>query len=106
MHAIFQVAGMQFKAAEGETLEVPLLGGTANSPVEISEVLLVNDGQTAHVGTPYVTGAKVMATVIDHTFGPKIRGYKYRRRTKYRKAVGHRQDITSLRVDKIIAPGK
>ena len=69
--------------------------------VEISDVLLVADGDDTKVGQPSVDGARVSATVVEQFRGEKIIVYKYRQRTSYRRKQGHRQHYTRLRVDEI-----
>jgi large subunit ribosomal protein L21 len=104
MYAIFRVAGFQFRAEEGELLRVPTQIHNAGAKFEISDVLLVKDGDRAMVGTPLVSGAKVEAELIGHGQGEKVHGYKYKRRTKSRRALGHRQDYSEIKIQKIVAP--
>lgn len=104
MYAIFRVAGFQFRAEEGEHVRVPLRVQTAGAKFDISDILLVKDGDRAVVGTPLVSGAKIEAELIGHGLGEKVHGYKYKRRTKSRKALGHRQDYSEIKIQKIVAP--
>ncbi len=104
MHAIFQMAGFQYRAEEGSIVRVPLRPSNAGDRLEIAEVLLLKDGDTAHIGTPFVAGAKIEAEVVQHGKGEKVQSFKYKRRTKYRRTLGHRQDYTDIRIQKIIAP--
>ncbi len=104
MHAIFQVAGFQYRAEEGSVVRVPLRSNKAGDRLEIGEVLLVKDGDKAHIGTPYVSGAKIEAEILEHGKGEKALYFKYKRRTKYRRTHGHRQDYTEIKINKIIAP--
>lgn len=104
MHAIFQMAGFQYRAEEGLVVRVPLRSSKAGDRLEIGEVLLVKDGDTSHVGTPYVAGAKIEAEVVQHGQGEKTLSFKYKRRTKYRRTLGHRQDYTDIKINRIIAP--
>jgi large subunit ribosomal protein L21 len=104
MHAIFQMAGFQYRAEEGSVVRVPLRPINAGDRLEIAEVLLVKDGDTAHIGTPFVPGAKIEAEVVEHSKGEKALSFKYKRRTKYRRTHGHRQDYTDIKINKIIAP--
>ncbi|MEW6049994.1 MAG: 50S ribosomal protein L21 [Candidatus Zixiibacteriota bacterium] len=104
MYAIFRLAGFQFRAEEGEVLRVPAKLQTTGDHVEISDILLVKSSDHALVGTPFVSGAKIEAALIGRGKGEKVHGYKYKRRTKARKALGHRQDYSELKIQKIVAP--
>ena len=104
MYAVFQVSGFQFRGEEGLVLKVPRQAVDEGSPIDISEVLLVGTGDSSLVGTPYVEGAKVQADVLRHGRAEKVHIYKYRRRTKYRKRAGHRQDFTEIKISKILTP--
>jgi large subunit ribosomal protein L21 len=106
MEAIFKLSGFQFQAEEGAVIHVPLQAAEAGAKVDISEVLLVKDKDTLLVGTPYVEGAKVEAEVLGRGKSDKVKIYKYKRRTKYRRRQGHRQDFTELKVNRIVAPTK
>jgi len=71
--------------------------------VTFDQVLLVADGDTIRAGTPLVSDAKVIAEVVGHGRGPKIRVFKYKNKTRSRKTRGHRQDETTLRITRIEA---
>jgi large subunit ribosomal protein L21 len=104
MYAVFEVAGFQFSAKTGEVVKVPLQKADVGKKLAISNVLLVKSDDTVKVGTPFLEGASVEAEVIGHGKGDKVRVYKYKRRTKYRKTTGHRQDYTEIKVSNITAP--
>lgn len=104
MYAVFHVSGFQFKGEEGTTLKVPQQKATDGQKLEFSDVMLVRTAESSLVGTPYVEGAKVEAEVVRQGKGDKVRIYKYKRRTKYRRSQGHRQDFTEIRINKIVAP--
>lgn len=106
MEAIFKLSGFQFKAEEGAVVQVPLQSAEAGTKLDISEVMLVKDKDTILVGTPYVEGAKVEAEVLGQGKSEKVKIYKYKRRTKFRRRQGHRQNFTELKVNRIVAPSK
>jgi large subunit ribosomal protein L21 len=89
--------------AEGDTLEVETIDGAAGSDVNLADVLMVVDGDKVTVGAPFIAGASVTATVVAQTRGPKVRIVKFRRRKHYRKQMGHRQNLTQLKITKISA---
>ncbi len=104
MYAIFQFAGMQFRAEEGEVVRVPRQKADQGGKLNITDVLMVKDDAKARFGTPTVPGATIEAEVITHGKGEKILMFKYKRRTKSRRTRGHRQDFTDIKINKIHAP--
>lgn len=104
MYAVFQVSGFQYRAEEGEVLQIPLQKVGEGDSIDITDVLLVQNNDAATVGTPFVEGAKVTAEVLRHAKAEKVEIYKYKRRTKYRRRQGHRQDFTEIKVNKIVTP--
>ena len=104
MYVVFKVDGFQFRAEEGTLLKVPRQSADKGAKLEIPDVMLVNNGEESLVGTPYVDGAKVQAEVVRHGQEDKVVVFKLKRRTKYRKRQGHRQDFTEIKVSKIVTP--
>jgi large subunit ribosomal protein L21 len=105
-YAIIKSGGKQYKAVEGETIEIYDLADEVGKKVELSDVLLVADGEKVQVGTPTLSGAKVAATVIAHDHGPKISVFKYKPKIRYRVKTGHRQQLTRLMIDSIDLQGQ
>lgn len=105
-YAIIQSGGKQYKAVEGETIEVYDLADEVGKKVELGDVLLVSDGEQVLVGTPTLSGAKVAATVVAHDQGPKISVFKYKPKIRYRVKTGHRQQLTRLMIDSIDLKGQ
>jgi large subunit ribosomal protein L21 len=101
MYAIIRSGNRQYRAEVGRIIDVERLPHEVDETVEISDVLLVGDGDNTVVGQPLVEGAKVTATIVDQFRGKKIIVYKYRQRTNYRRKRGHRQYYTRLRIDDI-----
>jgi large subunit ribosomal protein L21 len=101
MYAIIRSGNRQYRAEVGRLIDVERLPHEVDETVEISDVLLVGDGDNTVVGQPLVEGAKVIATIVDQFRGKKIIVYKYRQRTNYRRKRGHRQYYTRLRIDDI-----
>ncbi|MEI8230100.1 MAG: 50S ribosomal protein L21 [Candidatus Peregrinibacteria bacterium] len=103
MFAIVDIAGFQEKVSTGDKIHVPLLKGEEGASVTFDKVFLIVDGDTTTVGKPLVTGASVQATILNHGQDAKIRVFKMRRRKRYRRVHGHRQDFTEIEIGKIIA---
>lgn len=101
MYAIIRTGGRQYRAEVGATLDVEKLPIEVNDTLEISDVLLVGDGENTVIGQPVVEGAKVSATVVEQFRAPKVIVFKYRQRTKFRRMRGHRQYLTRIRIDNI-----
>ena len=101
MYAVIKTGGKQYKVSVGEKLKVEQIPADIDSTIELSEVLMIADGDAVKVGTPLVEGAKVTATVVAHGRGEKIRIFKMRRRKHYQKHQGHRQNFTEIRIDAI-----
>ena len=104
MYAVFKLAGIQFSAEEGETIKVPLREAQKGDKIDITDILLVKDEGNTLVGTPYVADAKIQAEVLGHGKDDKVLIYKYKRRTKYRRTQGHRQNYSEIKINKIVAP--
>ena len=104
MYAIFELSGFQFRAEEGAVLQVPAQSVPTGDSFEITDVLLVKNDDTAQIGTPLIEGASVKASVLGRKQGDKVTVFKKRRRTKYRRTQGHRQEYSEIKIDKIVAP--
>jgi large subunit ribosomal protein L21 len=103
MYAIIDIAGQQFKVAKSDKVTTNRLEGEVGSKIEIDHVLLLSTDQATQVGTPYVDGAKVQATILAHDKADKVLIFKKRRRKGYRLFNGHRQAQTQLKIEEIIA---
>jgi len=103
MYAIVKTGGKQYKAAKDDVLIVEKLDGEAGTAVELSDVVMVCDGDRVKVGSPFVKGAAVKAEIVRQTKGPKINGFNYKPKKNERKRWGHRQPQTHLRVVEVVA---
>jgi large subunit ribosomal protein L21 len=90
---------------QGTILRVPTLAAEPGSRVQISDVLLVSDGDKTQVGAPTVDGATVVAEVLEHGRGKKVVNFKYKAKVRYRRKRGHRQGYTALQVKEILTGG-
>jgi large subunit ribosomal protein L21 len=103
MYAVFETGGKQYRASSGDQLEVELLEKDKGTEVSFDRVLLLNQDGAVSVGTPTVAGAAVVADVVDHIRGEKKIAFKMRRRKGYRRKVGHRQELTVIKIKEIKA---
>ena len=101
MYAIVDIAGQQFKVEKGRKIFVNRLEGEKGASVDFSKVLLTDDNGTVKVGTPYVDGVNVKATIVDHVKADKVLVFKKRRRKGYQKLNGHRQCLTQILIEEI-----
>jgi large subunit ribosomal protein L21 len=102
MYAVIKTGGKQYRVAANDVLTVEKLDGDTGGKLEFTEVLLLGKGDGVKVGTPLVTGAKVLAELVEQTRGPKLIAFKKRRRKNSRRKKGHRQDLTTVRITEII----
>ena len=102
MYATIEFKGKQYKAEEGVVLTVDKLDAEQGSKIDIETVLLVSDGDKISVGTPYVKGAKVQVVVEESFKDKKVLVFKFKSKKDYHRLIGHRQQYTKVRVEKII----
>jgi large subunit ribosomal protein L21 len=105
MYAIVEIAGQQFKVAKDQKLFVHRLQDKEGTKVSFDKVYLLDDGKKVTVGAPVISGAAVEAKVVGHLKGDKVIVFKKKRRKGYRVKNGHRQALTELMVEKIMASG-
>ena len=101
MYAVIETGGKQYRVRAGDTLQVERLAVEAGQPVNFDRVLLVNNDGKLAVGSPTVASAAVVADVVGHIRDKKKLTYKMRRRKGYRKTIGHRQELTVVKVKEI-----
>jgi len=102
MYAVFVSGGKQYRVKLGQTLKLEKLEAEAGASVIFDKVLmLANEGQEVHIGTPYLSGKVVKADVVEHGRGEKIRIMKMKRRKTHRKTIGHRQWFTEIKITAI-----
>ncbi len=102
MYALVEILGKQYRAEKGEVIRVARMEGEKGAELEFDSVLLVSDDSDVKIGTPFVAGHKVKATIQEHGRAKKIVIFKYKKRKDYKKKQGHRQDFTVLRVSEIV----
>jgi len=100
-YAIVEDGGKQYKAVEGVTIDVDRFEAQDGDQIDLERVLLVADGEEVQVGAPFVSGAKVQATVVSQVKAPKVVVFKYKPKQRYRLKKGHRQQYTRLMIDTI-----
>ncbi|MFT5735723.1 MAG: large subunit ribosomal protein L21 [Maribacter sp.] len=105
MYAIVEMAGQQFKVAKDQKVYVHRLQTEEGKKVTFDNVLLLDDGTNVTIGAPAIDGAAVEAKVIKHLRGDKVIVFHKKRRKGYRKKNGHRQSLTEIVIESIVAKG-
>jgi len=105
MYAIVATSGKQFRVSEGDRILVDRVPADVGQTVRLDSVLMFGGEEKPTVGTPFVSGAAVEATVVAHRSGDKIIVFKFEARKRKRRKTGHRQQLSELRIGAIRAPG-
>jgi large subunit ribosomal protein L21 len=100
--AVIHTGGKQYRVSEGSVLRIEKLAAEQGASVDFEQVVLLGDDGAVKVGKPFVSGAKVTATVQAHGLGDKVRIVKFRRRKHYLRQKGHRQPYTEVKVTGIV----
>jgi large subunit ribosomal protein L21 len=101
MFAVIATGGKQYRVQEGSVLRIEKLTAEAGASVEFDQVLMVGEGASVKLGSPFLSGGKVRATVQSHGKGEKVRIVKFRRRKHYKREKTHRQPYTEIKVTSI-----
>lgn len=104
MFAVIATGGKQYKVVVGQTINVEKLAASVGNDIDLSEILLLAEGETVTHGAPHVAGASVTARVVSHGKAQKIIVFRYRAKSRYRRKNGHRQSLTTLLIKSINAP--
>ena len=101
MYAVIETGSKQYRVTAGDTLEVERLASEAGQTFTFDRVLLVSNDGKVSLGAPVVKDATVTADIVEHKRGPKTIAFKMKRRKGYHKSIGHRQELTVLKVKEI-----
>jgi large subunit ribosomal protein L21 len=102
VYAIVESGGKQYRVEPGLIVALERIPGEVGTRVELDRVLLVAEGGTVRVGQPTLAGVKVLSEIVAQTRGAKIDVFKFKRRKKYRRKTGHRQEVTKVRIADIM----
>jgi large subunit ribosomal protein L21 len=103
MRAIIESGGMQFPVEDQAVIKVPKLQAEVGAKINFDKVMLVSGPNSFSMGKPYVSGAKIVGEVLSHGREDKIIVFKIKKRRKYRRTQGHRQDYTAVKIVSISA---
>ena len=101
MYAIIETGSKQYRVAAGDTLEIERVTAEKGQTFAFDHVLLVNDAGKLKFGAPHVAQATVLADVVDHSRGEKKVAFKMKRRKGFHKKIGHRQELTVVKIKEI-----
>ena len=101
MYAVLETGSKQYRVVPGDRLEIERLTIEAGQPVTFDRVLLLNLDGKVPVGSPTVPAATVVADVVEHIRGEKKIAFKMKRRKGYHKTIGHRQELTVVKIKEI-----
>ena len=101
MYAVIESGGKQYRVAPGDTLEIDRVEAEAGQPVRLDRVLFAENEGKFSVGTPIIDNALIMAEIVGHFRGPKKVTFKMKRRKGYHKKIGHRQELTRIKINEI-----
>ena len=101
MFAVIETGGKQYKIQEGDVLQVEKLGLEKGQKVTFDHVLLIDDEKDTFIGTPFLENALVRGEVIENFKDEKVIVFKKKRRKQYKKKIGHRQELTRVKIEEI-----
>ena len=101
MYAVVATGGKQYKVMEGDNLQIEKIDGDVGAKVTFDNVLLFSDGDNLSVGQPLLENISVNAEIVDQNKAKKIIVFKTKRRKRYRKTQGHRQNYTTVKIEGI-----
>ena len=101
MYAVLETGGKQYRVAPGETVAVDRIDAEAGKPVTLDRVLFVSGDDRLFVGAPTVANASVVADIVEHFRGEKKIAFKMKRRKGYHRTVGHRHEMTRIKISEI-----
>ena len=103
MYAIVKTGGKQYKIHEGDIIRVEKIKGNIANAVSFDQVLLFSDGENTNIGQPVLDNVTVKGHIVEQGKEKKIIVFKYKRRKRYRRKQGHRQQYTAVKIDQIEA---
>ncbi|MBW1739791.1 MAG: 50S ribosomal protein L21 [Deltaproteobacteria bacterium] len=103
MYAVISTGGKQYQVSEGQTIRVEKISGEVGAPVSFDRVLMFSDGENVKVGQPTLPNVTVTGHIVEQGKAKKILVFKFKRRKRYRRKRGHRQQYTALKIDTIKA---
>jgi large subunit ribosomal protein L21 len=101
MYAIIETGGKQYTVEQGNIIDVELFDTAEDGKIEFNNILFIGDGSDSKMGSPYLEKSAVKAELIGEIKGPKVIAFKYKKRKRYRRKVGHRQRYLRIKITEI-----
>ncbi len=101
MYAVIETGSKQYKVAKDDIILIERLEVKDGKALRLENVLLIKEGNSTHVGAPYLKGAGVICEVLAEIRGDKLVAYKYKKRKSSKKKIGHRQNLLKIRIKSI-----
>lgn len=101
MYAVVATGGKQYKVREGEILRIEKIPGEIGADVSFDKILMFSDGENVKIGQPVLDDVAVNGRIVSQGKAKKIIVFKYKRRKRYRRKQGHRQQFTAVQIDNI-----
>ena len=101
-YAVVKIAGLQYRVAEGDEIDVNNLNQEKDTELVLEEILLLAEDDKIKIGQPFIKGVKIKAKVVDEFKGKKIRVATYKSKARFRKVKGFRPSLTKIKIEKII----
>ncbi len=101
MYAIIETGGKQYTVEEGNIIDVELFETAEDGKIEFKNILFIGNGTDSKMGSPYLAASAVRAELIGEVKGPKVIAFKYKKRKRYRRKVGHRQCYLRVKITEI-----
>ncbi|MBS0626862.1 MAG: 50S ribosomal protein L21 [Verrucomicrobia bacterium] len=101
MYAIIETGGKQYRVEQNDIIDVELLDTAEDGKIEFKNVLFIGNGSDNKMGAPYLSEYAVKAELVGEVKGPKVVAFKYKKRKRYRRKVGHRQCYLRVKITEI-----
>lgn len=105
MFAVIKAKGYQYLVSKGEVITIPAQIGEVGKKIEFDKVMMIKEKTKTLFGEPFIAGSKVKGIVKEHGRLPKVIVFKFRKRKKYRRKKGHRQDFSKVEITDIVKGG-
>lgn len=102
MYVVLEVGGKQYRLEKGNEFLVNRISTRKSDEIKLKNILFAKKGSSYYVGSPYLKSAYISCEILSHPRGKKVIAFKYKRRKSQKRKVGHRQDLTKLKVKDIV----
>lgn len=100
-YAVIKTGGKQYKVSEGDIITIDRVLANVDDPIIFSQVLMVTSDGEVRFGQPTIDGLTVTGKVLEHFRGDKLRVVKYKAKVRYRRVIGHRQELSRVQIETI-----